>query len=69
MRVNLAEREENMEKEIKAFGKTARYLRTETEDENGNWDNSNLTAFDGYAVIHEGNKHHVYALDAVAEVA
>ena len=50
-----------MENEINVLGGTAKYVRTEVEDANGNW-NDNYYTRDGYWVIHEGNEHHIYFL-------
>ena len=37
----------------------AQFIRTEVEDKDGKW-NDNYYTRDGYYVIHEGKKHHVY---------
>ena len=44
---------------INVIGGKARYIGTEIEDENGNW-NDDYNVKDGYYVIHQGNKHHIY---------
>ena len=38
---------------------TAHYIGTEIESPSGRWNDSYQTR-DGYWVIHEGHKHHVY---------
>ena len=48
-----------MKKTINTIQGKAEYVKTEVEDKNGNW-NDNYYTKDGYYVIHEGNKHHVY---------
>ena len=35
------------------------YVKTEVEDKHGRWNDDYYTR-DGYWVIHEGKKHHVY---------
>lgn len=50
-----------VKKYIYVAGGKAKYVKTETEDEQGNW-NQDYLIKDGYWVIHEGNKHHVYYL-------
>ena len=50
------------EKKLIAFGHEGILDEIITEDKNGYWDNSGLSYNDGYAVIHEGNKHYVYRL-------
>jgi hypothetical protein len=37
----------------------ALFVRTEKEDKSGRWNDSYYTR-DGYWVIHQGKKHHVY---------
>lgn len=37
------------------------YVRTEIEDKQGRWNDSYQTR-EGYYVIHEGKKHHVYKI-------
>ena len=44
---------------IKTVSGTAKYLHTEVEDDNGNW-NDNWWNTNGEYVRHEGRKHHVY---------
>lgn len=46
---------------IDVAGGRAKFLRTETEDARGLWNDSYSTK-EGYWVIHEGNLHHVYKL-------
>lgn len=46
-------------KSIKVAGGFADYLTTETENEHGDWDDS-YKITDGFWLIHEGKKHHVY---------
>ena len=47
--------------EIRVAGGVAKYIHTETEDKNGRW-NDNYYTRDGYWVLHEGNKHHIYKM-------
>lgn len=42
----------------------AEFVKTEKEDKYGRW-NDNYWIRDGYWVIHEGKKHHVYKLRKV----
>ena len=48
-----------VQKEIGTAMGPAHYIGTEIEDKNGKW-NDNYYTRDGFWVIHEGNKHHVY---------
>jgi hypothetical protein len=38
----------------------AKYVRTDIEDEHERWRGMNLYTRDGFWVIHEGKKHHIY---------
>jgi len=49
----------DVQKDIQTVQGQARYVRTEVEDKSGRW-NDDYATRDGYYVIHEGNKHHVY---------
>jgi len=40
------------------------FIKTEVEDESGRWHDDYWTR-DGYYVIHEGRRHHVYKLGKV----
>lgn len=44
---------------IHVAGAVAKYVTTEVEDKYGRW-NQNYYTRDGYWVLHEGIKHHVY---------
>jgi len=50
---------------VKKFIRTAqgkaKFVKTEKEDKYGRW-NDNYAVRDGFFVIHNGNKHHVYKL-------
>ena len=48
-----------MEKTIETINGEAEFVKTETEDKNGKW-NDNYYTKDGYWVIHRGIKHDVY---------
>lgn len=47
---------------INVMGGRAKFVRTDVEDSLGRWSGSDLRTRDGYWVIHEGNRHHVYLL-------
>ena len=47
-------------KKILTVNGEAKYIRTDTEDKNGRWQGDNLYMKDGYFIIHDGNKHHIY---------
>lgn len=49
-------------KTIRTVAGKAKFVKTEVEDAQGNW-NNNYWSYDGYYVIHEGKKHHVYKVD------
>jgi len=51
-------------KTIDTVAGRAKFVKTETEDEFGKWYDEYYTR-NGYYVIHEGNKHHVYKLEKV----
>ncbi len=53
----------DMEKKIQTINGEALYSHTETEDENGSW-NDNWSTKNGEFVIHDGNQHHVYIVKA-----
>ena len=44
---------------IRTIDGLAKFVRTEVEDSQGRW-NDNYQTREGYWVIHEGKKHHVY---------
>lgn len=44
---------------IKTVSGKALFVRTETEDKLGRW-NDRYKTKDGYYVIHEGKKHHIF---------
>lgn len=52
-----------LNEEVKPYINTvsgrARYVKTEVEDDYGNWNNRYSTN-SGYWVIHEGRRHHIY---------
>ena len=54
-RVNL----KGVKPKISTASGEAYYIGTEIEDKNGNW-NDNYYIKDGYWVIHQGDRHHVY---------
>ena len=47
-------------KTIRTAKGTAYYIRTDIEDENEKWRGNNLTTSEGFYIIHEGKKHHIY---------
>jgi hypothetical protein len=49
----------NVKKTISTAKGPAEYIGTEVEDSNGRW-NDNYNVRDGFWVLHEGEKHHVY---------
>jgi len=51
-----------MKEKINTIDGEASFVRTEVEDQFGNW-NDNYWTRDGFYVIHEGNKHHVYKVN------
>ena len=53
--------EEAPQPTINVAGGEAKFVKTEVEDSQGNW-NDNYNVRDGYYVIHQGAKHHVYKL-------
>ena len=53
--------EETVQKTIATAQGIANYVKTETEDKQGNW-NQNYNIKDGYYVIHDGIEHHVYKI-------
>ncbi len=42
----------------------AKFIKTEVEDKDGKW-NDNYQTKDGYYLIHQGDKHHVYKLESI----
>lgn len=50
---------EGVARSINTVAGKAYYETTEVEDEHGNW-NQRYATRDGYWVIHDGKKHHVY---------
>lgn len=51
----------NVKPFIDVAGGRAKFLLTEVEDSLGRW-NQGYSIRDGYWVIHQGNRHHVYFL-------
>jgi hypothetical protein len=51
----------NVKPYIDVVGGRAKFVKTEIEDSLGRW-NDNYYIRDGYWVIHEGKRHHVYFL-------
>ena len=50
-------------KTIQTVQGKAEYVKTETEDQNGRW-NDNYYVRDGYYVIHRGSEHDIYRITA-----
>jgi hypothetical protein len=55
----VTKREKGVAPIIDTVAGKALFVRTEKEDEFGRW-NDNYFTKDGYWVIHQGKKHHVY---------
>lgn len=49
-----------MKKTIKTIQGEAEFVRTDIEDENEKWEGMNLSTKDGFYILHEGKKHHIY---------
>lgn len=49
------------QKTIRVAGGVAKFVKTEVEDKHGHW-NDNYWTRNGYWVLHEGKKHHVYKM-------
>jgi len=49
-------------KTIQTYKGTAKYVKTETEDKAGRW-NDRYKTKDGFFVKHEGKKHYVYKVN------
>lgn len=47
---------------IGAYGNTCTFVKTIVENKNGNWDNKGFDIKDGFAVLHKGKYHDVYAI-------
>jgi hypothetical protein len=54
-------------KMIRTSQGAAYFIRTEKEDKFGRW-NADYWAKDGFWVIHEGKKHHVYMVKKLRKV-
>ena len=54
-------------KQINTAKGIAIFVRTSIEDANERWDGMNLSTKDGFYIIHNGNKHHIYTLLSAEE--
>ncbi len=50
---------ENLERKIDTVAGPAEFVRTETEDSEGRW-NDDYNVRDGFYVLHRGREHHIY---------
>ena len=51
---------EQVKKIINTVQGEAKFVRTDIEDKNEKWDGINLSTRDGFYIIHEGDRHHIY---------